>query len=552
MLEDFDLNSIQEIEGARQAILRLLNLVEELAGENRKLREEQQQLRDEINRLKGEQGKPNIKPSKRETSTDKKDYSSESERHKPKKRKKTRKKAAIKVNREEVVRVDPAQLPPDAEFKGYEDVVVQDIKIVTDNVRFRKEKFYSPSKHETYLAKLPVGYEGQFGPGIKATTIVLYYAINTSEPKIKEFYEHIGLSISEGQISNLLIKKQDDFHAEKEAMYVAGLSSSPWQHTDDTPARVNGVNEYTHTVCNPLYTVYVTTKKKSRLAVLRAFTNGQALCFRLNEEAYAWLGEVSLPAKVLTKLQQLPQDQSLNEKDFTTLLDKHLSSLGQQQRRHILEATAVAAYHTQQEFPIIDLLICDDAPQFKRLTEKLALCWIHDGRHYKKLNPLVAHHRQLLDDFLERYWNYYDELLIYKQHPTPEEAARLSTAFDDLFSETSGYDALDRRIAKTKAKKTSLLMVLKHPEIPLHNNPAELDARRRARKRDVSFGPRTDDGKKAWDTFISLAATTKKLGVSFYHYIHDRVSGINAIPQLADLITQQAEQSQLDASWETA
>lgn len=552
MLEDFDLNSIQEIEGARQAILRLLNLVEELAGENRKLREEQQQLRDEINRLKGEQGKPNIKPSKRETSTDKKDYSSESERHKPKKRKKTRKKAAIKVNREEVVRVDPAQLPPDAEFKGYEDVVVQDIKIVTDNVRFRKEKFYSPSKHETYLAKLPVGYEGQFGPGIKATTIVLYYAINTSEPKIKEFYEHIGLSISEGQISNLLIKKQDDFHAEKEAMYVAGLSSSPWQHTDDTPARVNGVNEYTHTVCNPLYTVYVTTKKKSRLAVLRAFTNGQALSFRLNEEAYAWLGEVSLPAKVLTKLQQLPQDQSLNEKDFTTLLDKHLSSLGQQQRRHILEATAVAAYHTQQEFPIIDLLICDDAPQFKRLTEKLALCWIHDGRHYKKLNPLVAHHRQLLDDFLERYWNYYDELLIYKQHPTPEEAARLSTAFDDLFSETSGYDALDRRIAKTKAKKTSLLMVLKHPEIPLHNNPAELDARRRARKRDVSFGPRTDDGKKAWDTFISLAATTKKLGVSFYHYIHDRVSGINAIPQLADLITQQAEQSQLDASWETA
>jgi len=552
VLEDFDLNSIQEIEGARQAILRLLNMVEELAGENRKLREEQQQLRDEINRLKGEQGKPNIKPSKRETSTDKKDYSSESERHKPKKRKKTRKKAAIKVNREEVVRVDPAQLPPDAEFKGYEDVVVQDIKIVTDNVRFRKEKFYSPSKHETYLAKLPVGYEGQFGPGIKATTIVLYYAINTSEPKIKEFYEHIGLSISEGQISNLLIKKQDDFHAEKEAMYVAGLSSSPWQHTDDTPARVNGVNEYTHTVCNPLYTVYVTTKKKSRLAVLRAFTNGQALSFRLNEEAYAWLGEVSLPAKVLTKLQQLPQDQSLNEKDFTTLLDKHLSSLGQQQRRHILEATAVAAYHTQQEFPIIDLLICDDAPQFKRLTEKLALCWIHDGRHYKKLNPLVAHHRQLLDDFLERYWNYYDELLIYKQHPTPEEAARLSTAFDDLFSETSGYDALDRRIAKTKAKKTSLLMVLKHPEIPLHNNPAELDARRRARKRDVSFGPRTDDGKKAWDTFISLAATTKKLGVSFYHYIHDRVSGINAIPQLADLITQQAEQSQLDASWETA
>ena len=55
MLEDFDLNRIQDIEGARQAILQLLNMVEELAGENRKLREDNQQLRDEINRLKGEQ-----------------------------------------------------------------------------------------------------------------------------------------------------------------------------------------------------------------------------------------------------------------------------------------------------------------------------------------------------------------------------------------------------------------------------------------------------------------------------------------------------------------
>ena len=128
---------------------------------------------------------------------------------------------------------------------------------------------------------------------------------------------------------------------------------------------------------------------------------------------------------------------------------------------------------------------------------------------------------------------------------------RLSKAFDDLFSDATGYDALDKRIAKTKAKKDALLMVLKHPEIPLHNNPAELEARRRARKRDVSFGPRTEDGKKAWDTFLSLAATTKKLGVSFYNYIHDRVSDANEIPQLADLIAQQAELCQLNASWES-
>jgi hypothetical protein len=551
MLEDFDLNSIQDIAGARQAILQLLNLVEELAGENRQLREENQQLRDEINRLKGEQGKPKIKANKRRSSTARTNYSSERERRKPQKRKKASKVAQIKIDREEVVRVDAAELPSDAEFKGYEEVVIQDIKIETDNVLFRKEKFYSSTEQKSYLAELPAGYEGQFGPGIKAMTIVLYYAVNTSEPKVKEFFEHVGILISEGQVSNLLIKKQDKFHAEKERMYIAGLRSSSWQHIDDTGTRVNGVNEHTQTVCNPLFTAYTTTEKKNRLAVLEALLNGHELTFRLNATTYAWLDQVSVPASAVTKLQQLPQDQALDQETFTALVDECLSTLGAQHRRYILEAAAVAAYRAQQEFPVVELPICDDAPQFKRLTEELALCWVHDGRHYKKLNPVLAHHRHLLDHFLQRYWDYYDELLTYKQNPTLEEAIRLSKAFDDLFLETTGYDALDKRIAKTKAKKDALLMVLKHPEIPLHNNPAELEVRRRARKRDVSFGPRTEDGKKAWDTFLSLAATTQKLGVSFYRYIHDRVSNANEIPQLADLIAQQAELRRLNASWES-
>ena len=33
------------------------------------------------------------------------------------------------------------------------------------------------------------------------------------------------------------------------------------------------------------------------------------------------------------------------------------------------------------------------------------------------------------------------------------------------------------------------------------------------RKRDVSFGPRTREGAKAWDTFMTLAVTATKLGV---------------------------------------
>ena len=552
MLEGFDPNTIQDVEGARQAIVQLLRLMEDLASDNRTLRDENQRLRDENNRLKGEQGKPKIKPNRPASPPAATNHSSERERLKRQAWKKGGKVERIEVNREEVLKVDPARLPADAEFKGYDDVIVQDIKIKTDNVLFHKEKFYSEQEHKAYQAELPRGYAGQFGPGVKALTVVLYHAAHMSEPKVSEFFEFVGLHISEGEVSNLLIKDQDEFHAEKEAVYTAGLRSSPWQHFDETGTRVNGVNQHCHTICNPLYTAYVTTAKKDRLAVLEALLNGRALTFRLNAEAYTWLAPVGLPASALAALQQLPQDQALNEPDFTQRLAVALPTLGSQARRRVLEAAAVAAYHAQQEFPIVDLLVCDDADQFKRLTDELALCWIHDARHYKKLTPVVPQHRKLLDSFSGQYWDLYDDLLTYRQAPTAEDAARLSHQFDELFATKTGYADLDDRIVKTQAKKDALLMVLKHPEVPLHNNPAELAARRRVRKRDVSFGPRTEEGKQAWDTFMTLADTAKKLGVSFYHYMFDRVSQANQIPKLADLIAERAKQLGLGASWDSA
>lgn len=92
-------------------------------------------------------------------------------------------------------------------------------------------------------------------------------------------------------------------------------------------------------------------------------------------------------------------------------------------------------------------------------------------------------------------------------------------------------------------------MVLTHPEVPLHNNPAELGARQRVRKRDVSFGPRGEAGIRAWDTFQTLVATAGKLGGSVYHYLRDRMTETNQMPALADLITARAPALNLGASW---
>jgi hypothetical protein len=63
-----------------------------------------------------------------------------------------------------------------------------------------------------------------------------------------------------------------------------------------------------------------------------------------------------------------------------------------------------------------------------------------------------------------------------------------------------------------------LLLVLEHPELPLHNNPAELAARTMVQRRNISYATQTELGTKAWDIFMSLVATTRKLGISFFEY----------------------------------
>src|SRR5205085_1172089 len=452
MFEDLDLSSIAD-ERARQLVQQLLNVLEDVMADLRAAQAENQRLRDELNRLKGEQGAPAIKANTPQPPP--KDHSSEQERRKPKTWSKGRKTDRIAIDREQVVQVDPTCLPSESVFKGYEDVVVQDVIFRTDNVLFHKEKFYSPSQHQTYLASLPQGYCGQFGPGLKSLALVLYFGAQMSEPKVAELLRSVGVQISDGQVSNLLIKGQAPCHAEKEALYQA-------------------------------------------------------------------------------------------------LLEAHLPGLGPQQRKWLLDATAVAAYHADLEFPVVRLLVCDDAPQFTLVTEELALCWVHEGRHYKKLLPYIPRHRALVEDFVQRFWTYYDQLLAYRERPTAVEAVRLAGEFDALFATITGYEALDERIAKTGAKTGCLLMVLTLPEIPLHNNPAELGARARVRKHDVSFGPRTREGAKAWDTFMTLAETATKLGVSFYHYIYDRVSGLYQLPAVADTIEERAKSLNLGASWNTS
>jgi len=535
MLESFDPSSIAD-EALRTSVLLLMNEVERLSAAVKDLQDENQRLRDENRRLKGEQGTPVIRPVTRPAS-----LASEKERHLARPHQKRAKHAQVRIDRQEIRRVDPQVLPPDAQFKGYVDVVVQDVCFQTDNVLFRKEKFYSPSEQRTYLAALPVGYDGEFGPGVLSWILSLTYASGVSQPKIKDLLHTVGLTISAGQISNVLIKQHAVFHQERQDILRAGLASTSWQHLDSTATRVMGQNYHCHVLCNPFYTVYCTLPSKDRVSMVSALLGGRAPTFVLNEEAVQLMRTLGVPQKWVRQVRALlPWAQEISDETLTALLDHAAPPLPWYTARRVRDALGVSFYRTQSLLPRIPILLVDDAAQFNLLTEELALCWIHEWRHYKKLEPRLDYHRTCLDTFGDAFWTLYRRLLAYRQQPDPAEAAELLAAFADLFSPPTGYAQLDHRMALTLAKQDHLLLVLRHPEIPLHNNPAELGARQRVRKRDVSLAARTHEGVAAWDTFQTLVETAKKLGVNITAYLHDRLTRRYALPSLASVLAHQA------------
>ena len=135
----------------------------------------------------------------------------------------------------------------------------------------------------------------------------------------------------------------------------------------------------------------------------------------------------------------------------------------------------------------------------------------------------------------------YKDLLKYKDEPNPEAAAKLSGEFDKLFSTKTVYDALNDRIEKTRNKKEQLLLVLKYPWLPLHNNEAELGARAEKRRQDVSLHTISEAGTTAKDAFLTIVQTARKLGVNAFEYIKDRISKEFSMPALSALIVEKAK-----------
>ena len=523
---------------AEQAIQDLLNLVEHLIAN-------QEALHQEVQRLK--QRLANKKQTKTTNSADDDklgtDHSSEKHRRKRQKPKPRpagdrRSFKDLTIHEEIECPVDPATLPPDAVRVKDESVIVQDIEIKPRNIRFQRHVYYSAAEKKFFRGLLPSGYDaGDFGADLRALILSLKYCGNMSEPKIGEFLQNFDVQISAGSLSNILTNTAQSFEDEFDDLFTAGLASTPYQQTDDTSARVAGKFWHTHIVCNPYYTAFFTRPHKDRLTVLSVLQNTSSPRFRFNAKTLELLQPYEIPQKWQRRVAALGEDVQYDAEACRALLDDWFGAGRRSPARTQIEQAAATVYYQQQtRVPVVETLVCDDAGQFKSITDHLALCWIHAGRHYEKLSPVVSRHAVLLDAMAEKFWDYYAALQRYRDGPTATEAERLRLEFDELFSTRTGYASLDDRIAKTAAKKNELLRVLSHPEVPLHNNASELGARVSARRRDVSLHSKSERGARAMDIFTTLIQTCKKLRISAYAYLRDRLTRRYAMSSLADHI----------------
>ena len=509
-------------------------VVVNLLGVVHRGREMVQALRDEIAVLKGEKGRPKIRASRLEKGSQGQEEEQKDDEKVPRKRqgsKKRSKTAELEIH--ETVVVSPPEVPEGSRFKGYVDFTVQEIVLRTCNTVYRLEEWVTPDG-ERLVGKLPAGLNGgHYGPTLVCFILYLYYHAHVTQPLLLELLRELGVDISAGQLSRIITEGKEAFHEEKDEILRVGLELSGHVNVDDTGARHDGKNGYCTHIGNEMFAWFQSTGSKSRINFLELLHAGR-VDYALNEDGLEYMRVHKLPAYQLERLAECGKKYFAYKGEWEGALEV----LGFIDPRHVRIATEGALLASLLEHPINPLLVIlsDDAGQFRILLH--ALCWIHAERTINKLIGFSDEHRKAIDEIRDRIWSLYQDLKAYKQAPAEDKKVALAARFDEIFTTETCYLALNDALERIRKNKSELLLVLERPDLPLHNNLSENDIREYVKKRKISGSTRSANGRRCRDTFTSLKKTCRKLGVSFWQYLYDRICGSNTVPRLSTLMQQ--------------
>ena len=365
-LETLSLAELREVVGT------LLAKVAELVSANAALKAGNQALRDEVARLKGLPPRPPSRPSGMEKATGGAGPGKSGERSR---RRRGAKRDRDAVTAEVVVKAAP---PPGSRFKGYQDILVRELTIAAEVVRYRRERWATPSG-ETVLAPLPAGVVGGFGPGLRRFLLVAHAQGQVTTERLVALLAGIGIEISKRQVVRLLTSRLDGLIAEERDVLRTGLATARWVTVDDTAARHARQDGVTTQIGDERFTAFRTGASKSRQAILSLLRAGHGE-YMINDAALAYMRGRALAGPVIEQLAGHPTKVFADEAAWTA----HLAALGIDRLAVTPEpvriATEGALWGTIQAHALLPgtVIVSDDAGQF-RLGEH-ALCWVHAER----------------------------------------------------------------------------------------------------------------------------------------------------------------------------
>src|SRR5215210_6543100 len=507
--------------------------IEALLTENQALRVENQLLRDEIARLKGLPPRPPAKPrrsSGMETATD----PLRSKRSKGRRKTRGPKRDSDRMTRDVIV---TAAVPEGSRFKGYETLLVRDLALAAEVLRYRRERWVTPAG-EPIVAPVPTGIVGGYGANLRRFCLVLHAQGQVTTERLTAILNGIGVEISKRQVVRLLPSNLDAFAEEDQQVLRAGLMSAPFITVDDTSARHARRDGVTTQIGGERFTVFRTGRSKSRQAFLARLRAGHE-DYVINDEALRYMRERHVAGPVIESLRAHPVKSFPNEAAWRA----HLSALGIDTLSVTPPpgriATEAALWGAIRHHGLLShtVIVSDDAGQF-RLGDH-ALCWVHAERLVHQLVPATRAQARAIETTRQLIWWFYSDLKAWKTDPCPRRASALRARFDRIFTRRTGSVMLDRLLARRHRRKAERVRVLERPEIPLHTNASENDIRACVTKRKISGGTMSHAGRNARDVMLGLMKTCRKLGLSFFTYLGDRL-GLNtsgsAIPPLAHLV----------------
>ena len=516
------------------------------------LRAENQALRDEVARLKGLPPRPPLRPSGMEAATGP-ELGGQGEMRSKRRRGPKRDRDAVTAER-----VIKAAVPAGSRFKGYEDVLVRELHLSAELVRYRRERWLLPLG-ETVVTPLPAGIVGGFGPELRRFVLAAHAQGQVTTERLVALLNGIGVEISKRQVVRLLTSRLDDLVTEDRDVLRVGLATARWvqvapslgaTEVDDTAARHAHADGVTTPVWpafgrtqigDDRFTAFRTGTSKSREAFLSLLRAGHT-DYVVNAAALDYMRERSLSGMVVDLLTAQASKLFADAPAWAA----HLASLGIDRLATTPDtvrlATEGALWGAIHRHGLLagTVIVSDDAGQFR--VGLHALCWVHAERLVHTLVPATPAQRRAVELVRTLIWRFHADLKAWKQDPCLRRAAALRARFDRIFARRTGYVTLDRLLARLHRRKPELLRVLQRPEIPLHTSGSENDIRACVTKRKVSGGTMSTPGRTARDVLLGLMKTCRKLGVSFFRYLGDRlyVPGAITIPPLPDLVRQAA------------